>query len=157
MSAHRLPRTTNAAVATAALRQFVNDPDEGVRSAPAGLAVALRDERLRPYHTVLMDLIASESFIPAVPQLLITLEHAPDRVDALVMACARRFIEVQGKDLGNIATGAAGDAREVGRLVLRGYAQATSAIMRREALDLIDQLLALNAYGIAELVDSAER
>jgi HEAT repeat protein len=155
--AHRLPHTTNAAVAERALTQLVNDDDDKVRAAAAEVAGALRDERLRPFAGILMTLISSDAYSDAVPQLLITLEHAPDRVDALVTACARRFVDVHGADVGNIATGAAGDAREVGQLVFRAYAQASSVRGRSEALDLIDQLLALNAYGMTELVDVTER
>jgi hypothetical protein len=155
--AHRLPFSTNVAVAEDSLERLMNDHDEVVRKAVAEVAGVLRNERLRPFTRVLSALISSESFPDAVPQLLITLERAPDRIDALVTACARRFVEVHGEDIGNMATGAAGDAREVGQLVFRAYAQATSGTRRREALDLIDQLLALNAYGVAELVEAAER
>ncbi|GAB1645512.1 hypothetical protein [Krasilnikovia sp. MM14-A1259] len=154
--AHRLAFSTNVIVAEDALMRLTNDGDENVRKAAAEVAGALRNERLRPFTRVLSALISSETFSDAVPQLLITLERAPDRVDALVTACARRFVEVHGVDVGNIATGAAGDAREVGQLVFRAYAQSTSATGRREALDLIDELLALNAYGVAELADAAE-
>jgi hypothetical protein len=59
--------------------------------------------------------------------------------------------------MGNIATGAAGDARLVARLVFRAYAQTTSLSRKSHLLDLIDGLLQFNAFGIAELVDAAER
>ncbi len=157
MCAHRLPRATNAAVGERALMQFVNDDDEKVRAAAAKLAGALRGERLRPFREILTTLISSAAYSHALPQLLITLEHAPDHVGDLVIACARRFVDVHGADISDMATSAAGNAREVGQLVFRGYAQATSASGRSRALDLIDQLLALNAYGMADLVDSAER
>jgi hypothetical protein len=74
----------------------------------------------------------------------------------LVLACARRFVDVHGSDIGNIATGAAGDASNLGKLVVRAYAQATSPSGRSEALDIIDRLLLLNAFGIADLVEAAE-
>jgi hypothetical protein len=157
MCAHQLPNTTNSVVAERAVMQFVNDDDDKVRAVAAEVAGSLRDKQLRPFKDVLMALISSKAYPDAVPQLLITLEHAPDRVDDLVIACAHRFVEVHAADIGNISTGAAGDAREVGQLVFRGYAQATSASARSMALDLIDQLLALNAYGVADLVESAER
>lgn len=155
--AHGLPSATNSAAAEDSLMSLMNDHEESVRKAVAKVAGVLRNERLRPFARLLSALISSESFADAVPQLLITLERAPDRVDALVTACARRFVEVHREDIGNMATGAAGDAREVGQLVFRAYAQATSATRRSEALDLIDELLALNAYGVAELVEAAER
>lgn len=152
-----MPSSSNATVAEEALVQLMNDSDEGVRGAVAEVAGALRNERLRPFSRALSALISSEAYPQAVPQLLITLEHAPDRVDSLVISCARRFIEVRGSDIGDISTSAAGNAREVGQLVFRAYAQATSQAQRRESLDLIDQLLAFNAFGMAELVSAAER
>ncbi|WP_229403188.1 hypothetical protein [Micromonospora okii] len=155
--AHLLPVATNSAVAEDTLIHLMSDSDKGVREAAAEVAGVLRNERLRRFSRVLTALISSEAYSEAVPQLLITLERAPDRVDALVILCARRFTEVHGADIGDISTGAAGDAREVGQLVFRAYAQATSHGQRCEALDLIDQLLALNAYGMVELVDAAER
>ena len=44
-------------------------------------------------------------------QLLITLEHAPEPEHELILQVARRMIETQGSALGDIRTGAAGDAR----------------------------------------------
>lgn len=155
--AHQIRSSTNFAATEESLKRLMNDHDEAVRKAAAEVAGVLRGERLRPFTRVLSALISSESFPDAVPQLLITLERAPDRIDGLVIACARRFVEVHGEDIGNMATGASGDAREVGQLVFRAYAQASPATRRSEALDLIDQLLMLNAYGVAELVESSER
>lgn len=155
--AQRLPHTSNAVLASATLRQLAFDADEKVREAVAGVAMVLRGERLRPFQEVLVSLIGSPSFEPAVDQLLITLEHASDRVDELAIACARRFVDAFGADMGNLSTRAAGNADEVGRLVLRAYAQATARASRAAALDLIDKLLLFAVYKMDELVDGAER
>lgn len=154
--AHWLPHTSDARVAGQVLQQLMNDDNDDVREAAAKVAGCLRGQHLRPFSKVLSALIGSLAFSHAVPQLLITLEHAPDRVDDLVLACARRFVEVHGADIGNIATGAAGDASSLGKLVLRAYAQATSSPGRREALDNIDRLLRFNAVGFADLIEAAE-
>jgi hypothetical protein len=155
--AHRLPHTSNFVAASAILRQLADDQDQDVREVVAGVAPALRGQALRPFEDVLMSLIRSPSFDDAVDQLLITLEHAPDRIDDLIMACSQRFVEVFGTDIGNIATRAAGNANEVGRLVLRAYAQAPTGPDRSAALDLIDKLLLTGGYGVDELVGAAER
>lgn len=138
----------------------MNDANDDVRQAAAELAGALRGSKLRPFNEPLLALIESEAFLHAVPQLLITLERAPDRVDNLVLKCSRRFIDMHAARMGDIRTGAAGDARQIGELLLRAYAQAMSRNARRELseiLDLLDQLLALGAYGIADLVGESER
>jgi hypothetical protein len=134
-----------------------DDQDEDVRKAVATLAPVLRDQALRPFKEVLLSVIGSPTFDDAVDQLLITLERASDRIDDLMMACAQRFVEVFGRDISNISTRAAGNANEVGRLVLRAYAQALSARDRSAALDLVDKLLLSGGYGVDQLVVSAER
>src|SRR5690606_21369748 len=155
--AHRLSNTSDKAIAQRAFEQFVNDLEPEVRKAAAEVASALRGERLRPIRESLKRLMESAAFVDALPQLLITLEHAPDRVDDLALECARRFIELQGADSGDIRTGAAGDARHIGELLIRAHAQSASRASRAQILDLLDQLLLIGAFGVADLVEKSER
>ncbi|MEW2538675.1 hypothetical protein [Micromonospora chalcea] len=154
--AGRLGHSAKAAVAREALRTLVNDEDEEVRKAAATFPGKLRGKALGPYKTELEALIASPSFPHGLSQLLITLEHAPDRIDTLALKCAARFVEVHGMDAGDIRTGASAEAREVGELLLRAYAQAKAG-SRGQILDLLDSLLLAGAYGVADLVDATER
>jgi hypothetical protein len=87
----------------------------------------------------------------------LTLERAVERVDDLIMACAQQFIATDGIGIGDLFTGAAGNAKEVGQLVLRAYEQARTKADRSDMLDLIDKLLLFAAYGVDELVSAAER
>jgi hypothetical protein len=88
---------------------------------------------------------------------LITLRQAPDRIDDLVIQCARRFVDMHRADVGNLATAAAGEVREVGQLILRAYAQASGAAVRATVLDLVDELLLAGAYDFAQILDETER
>lgn len=155
--ARRLPVTADADAATKALTAYIEDPDDKVRDAAAEVAAALRDHPLEPHRPLIGSLIASRAFDASLPQLLITLERATERVDDLVVATARRFIEVNSGQLSSIATRAAGDSRELGHLLLRAYAQAPHAEARATVLDLIDELLSAAAYDLARLVGEAER
>ena len=157
LCARSLPHTSDAAAAAETLEQFVADDDEEVRKAAAQVAAVLRNQALRPFSDVLTTLIESDSFTEALPQLLITLQAAPDRIDDMVIACTRRFIDVHGEAAGDISTSAAGDAGYIAQLTLRAYAQASDRDMRRQDLDLIDGLLIINAMGALEAVDQAER
>lgn len=56
-----------------------------------------------------------------------------------------------------MATAGAGHSKQLAELVLRAYAQAPDPPARARALDLIDRLMELRAYGITDAVDSAER
>ncbi|MEU0723923.1 hypothetical protein [Streptomyces sp. NPDC006140] len=155
--AQRLLNTGDAALAHHALVRFFHDPEEDVREAAATVAAALRGQRLRPYRRTLTALIDSRAFGAALSQLLITLEDAPDRVDELVLACARRFVAVFGAASADLARGVAADARDIGRLLVRAYVQATAPALRSAILDLLDQLLLLGSYGVAEAISDSDR
>ncbi|MFE6502399.1 NACHT domain-containing protein [Kitasatospora sp. NPDC057738] len=157
LCAHRLSDVNDSIVVRRAFEVFMNDSDKAVQNAVGEAAAALRGKRLRPVIEPLSRLISSASFSAALPQLFITLEHAPDRVDDLVLACSQRFIEVKGADSDDMRTGAAGDARYVGKLLIRAYAQAAMRTKRAKVLDLIDQLLEVGALGVADLVERSER
>jgi hypothetical protein len=155
--AHRLPITADATAASDAFEQFIDDPDDEVRDAAAEMAGALRNRPLGPHQTLIHGLLASRAFPDALPQLLITLEQSTERVDELLLATTRRFIDVFGGELSSISSRASADARHVGELILRAYNQAPDSKSRAATLDLIDELLAHAAYDLARLVGEAER
>ncbi|MER6913394.1 hypothetical protein ABT354_17145 [Streptomyces sp. NPDC000594] len=158
LCAQRLPSAGDLALAHEALSQFFHDPNEQVRKVVAATtASTLRGERLRPFRKPLTDLMASPAFSHALPQLLITLEQAADRVDDLILLCVRRFIEEHGTDSGDISTRAAADAHRIGEILIRAYTQASSASRRSDILNLLDDLLLNGAQGLAEAVNRAGR
>ena len=157
LCARSLPHTSDATAAASAICQFVNDEDDDVRKAAAQFTAPLRSRDLQPFRDVIITLIASRSFAVALAQLLITLQAASDRIDEMVIACIRRFIDEFGQEAADISTSAAGEAREITQLTLRAYSQASDRAGRRETLDLIDELLMINALSAPEAVDQAER
>jgi hypothetical protein len=157
MCAHRLRLTALTGDATAALRTLLVDADSTVRESAAEVAGDLRGERLRPHAPLLIDLIRSDAFSFAVPQLLITLEQAPDQIGDLILATAERLILTHRDELSDMRTHAAADAHSMSTLVVRAYAQATSDAARSTALDLIDDLLRLGAYGVEDALRESER
>jgi hypothetical protein len=155
--ARRLGGTADPVNATAALSQFFTDDDEDVRKSAAQAALTLRGQALRPFADLLSALIQSPSFTDALSAVLMTLEQAPDRIDDLVISCAKRFLQEHGSQVGDLSTAAAGQAQGVGRLILRAYTQATTPAGRAAVLDLVDELLMNSAYDFARIVDEAER
>ncbi|MEU3597213.1 ATP-binding protein [Streptomyces sp. NPDC006798] len=157
LCAQKLSSTADLALAHEALSQFFHDPNQQVREAAATTASALRSRRLRPFRKPLTDLMASPAFSYALPQLLITLEEAPDRVDDLILQCVRRFIEEHGADSADISTRAAADAHHIGEILVRAYTQVGSSSRRSGVLDLLDNLLLNGAQGLTEAVNSVGR
>jgi hypothetical protein len=149
--------TGNADLAKATLKQLFNDEDTGVRENAAKVAPQLRDYPLGPFTDLLEALIDSPAYDKATPQLLISLQHAPDRVDGLVLRAARRFMDMFGADAADMRTGAAGDAHYVCELIVRGLAQSRDTAQRSELLDALDRLLELGVYGIHEAIAAYER
>ncbi|TQN31112.1 hypothetical protein FHX37_1002 [Haloactinospora alba] len=153
-----LPYASDSSMIGEALREFFEDSEEEVRNGASNVAAALREKSLRPFRSELEALIESPAFKVAVTQLLITLDHAPDRVDGLILKCARRFVDVSGRDVSDISTHVAADARNVGELLMRAYSQVRdSRVVRSEILDLIDELLLFGAFDLNRLVDAFER
>jgi len=153
----RLPHGSRVSETHILLVQLFADDDEQVRQEAANVGMHLRERALLPFADTLTALIGSPSFRASLPQLFLTLQYAPDRVHDLVVLSARRFIDELGGEAGDIRTAAAGDAHYVGELVMRAFAQSVDAAQRKEALDLIDDLLRAGAYGLEDLLNASER
>jgi len=134
-----------------------NDADDEVRKAVAEVAPRLREKPLRPFAALLEALIDSPVYEHATPQLLLTLQYAPDKVDDLVLKAAQRFLSVYGAEAADIRTGAAGDARYISELVVRGLAQSRDRAHRAALLDVLDDLLTLGVYGVGDAIADFER
>lgn len=157
MCVNRVDRTLNAELASSTLVNLMNDDDDEVLKAAAHVAPHLRGHPLRPFNDLLTALIDSPAYDHATPQLLFTLQHAPDKIDELVLKASQRFISVFGSDASDIRTGAAGDAHYISELVVRGLAQSRSRGHRAALLDVMDTLLELGVYGVDDAIAEAER
>lgn len=157
LTAAHFVNTSNNVLATETLIHLMNDEVDEVRKETAEVASRLRHHPLRPFARLLKALIDTSSYAHAATQLLITLDQAPDKVDDLILKASRRFLDVFGSDAADIRTGAAGDALYVSKLVVRGLAQCQDRRYRAALLDVLDQLLELNVYGINTAIMEAER
>lgn len=155
--AARVDVTSNVALATTTLIQLSHDEDPDVRDAVSEVAGNLRDQHLRPFADLIKALIDSPAYESSSPQLLITLEHAPDKIDDLIVLAAKRFLEKFGGAAGDLRTSAAADAHHVSNLVVRGLAQSRDRKTRSDLLDIVDCMLQLGAYGVDESISVFER
>lgn len=155
--ANRVDRTSNAALASGTLTTLMTAEDDEVLKAVAKVAPHLRNCQLRPFADLISALIDSPAYVHATPQLLLTLQHAPDKVDDLVLNAAQRFISAFGSEAGDIRTAASADARFISELVVRGLAQSRNRSHRAALLDVLDNLMELGVYGIEDAIADAER
>lgn len=155
--AARVDRSADSELVLSTLRRLMHDEDDEVRKEVGTLAGHLRGAELRPYAEFLVDLIASPSYVHATPQLLITLQEAPDKVDDLVDLAAHRFLNIHVDDVADMRTGAAGDAHYISDLVVRGLAQTRDRERITALLDILDRLLEFGVYGVDRAIDGAVR
>ena len=155
--AARVDRSADSELVLSTLRQLMHDEDDEVRKRVGTLASHLRGNDLRPYAEFLADLIASPSYVDATPQLLITLQETPDKVDDLVDLAAHNFLNIHGEDVADVRTGAAGDAHYIADLVVRGLAQTRERERITALLDILDRLVELGVYGVSRAIDGAVR
>src|SRR5262249_13081952 len=96
---------------------------------------------------------------PQIPtiRLVVAARVEGQPVAELALECAERFLATHLEGMSDISTRAAGDARHVGELLLRTYAQASDAALRARALDAVDELLLAQAQGIDELLEDVQR
>ncbi|MBD1322125.1 hypothetical protein IDF66_21315 [Gordonia hankookensis] len=155
--AARVDRSADSELVLSTLRRLMHDEADEVRKKVGDLAGHLRGDDLRPYAEFLADLIASPSYVHAIPQLLITLQEAPDKVDDLVDLAAHHFLDIHGEDVADLRTGAAGEAHYISDLVVRGLAQTRAPERITALLDILDRLLELGVYGVDRAIDGAVR
>lgn len=155
--ANRIVRTSNLKLATSTLKTLMDDDDVEVREAVAKVAVRLRNHPLRPFSDILESLSGSRAFAQAIPQLLITLLDAPDRIDEIALQVIRRFLTEFGSNEFKRQSRSVFPTRYVTRLVIRGLAQSRDANHRSALLDSLDNMLELGFYGVEDSVAATER
>ncbi|MEX2421344.1 MAG: HEAT repeat domain-containing protein, partial [Actinomycetota bacterium] len=132
-------RWVNEPAVREALVRLFDDSDETVREAAASFVANLRGELLAEHREFVSSFIESRAADDPT-QLLLTLEHAPVPEHELTLQVAHRVIDAHGAQLGDITTGAAGDARYLTQLVLRSYTLTEDGALRAQLLDVIDGL-----------------
>lgn len=148
------PRRDRSMVVIAAA---FHDPAKIVRDAAERAFYALDDERLSDYTPIIAALAGSPAFPDGGSAALHSLETSRHPLPPEVLGVCEAFVAAHQRDIGDIATSAAGDAMYVVRLALRMHAQHTDPELRRRCLDLIDQLVAFRAHDIERDLDTIER
>jgi hypothetical protein len=140
------------------LRRLFDDESVDVRRAAVGAFWHMRRHELGAFSDLALALMASRAFADGRTQLIHALEEstAPE-VATLTMDLAERMVEsVAG--LGDIRTAAAGDAKELTKLLIRVLGDVEEdPLLRGRALDALDRLVAAGAWGVVDAMDSAER
>ena len=141
----------------AVLSTALYDSAKSVRDAAGRGFYGLRDESLTEYETLITAFAGSPALADGGASALNTLESSRCPLPAAALDVCEAFVAAHKNDIGDISTGAAGDAMYVVRLTLRMHAQHDDPQIRRRCLDLIDQLVVLRAHNIESDLETLER
>jgi hypothetical protein len=140
----------------AALTRLFDDPDPKVRREAGTAFRSLRDANLGAEE----DLIRAFAESPALRDnphdiLDALLESSYSLPDATYLVCMR-VVEIAGGEAGSIASQWSAQMPDVAALAVRLHAYGTPEAQQR-ALDLIDRLSAVSAYGLDQAIQQFDR
>jgi len=128
--------------------QAFDDDDRTVRQAAAQGFYALRDVELTPFARLFDSFAMSKAMADDPGPALHTLSESRRLLPDTALRLCERFVELFGSAAGDISTSAAGDALDVGKIVMRVYVHSPRAELRSRCLNLLDQMVEMGAYGI---------
>ncbi len=139
------------------LLRLFNDEDEAVRDAAASAFWTLRSSSLVGLEDLMFGFIESRSFQKNAGKLVHALSESPAAAPAVVLALSRKFIDALGDRVGDIRYAESIDAETLSSLLIQNYAESPSETEQSTTLDLIDEMLRLNAYRMEETLREFER
>jgi len=157
VAADNLPSATRSGRCTALLTAAFHDAEEPVRDEARRAFYYLAGQPLEQHADLLRAYAASPAAADDASSMLMLLEESPRPLPAVTLDLCERFLSAQRDRVGDINTAASADAMYVVRLALRLHSQHSDPAVRQRCLDLIDELVVLQAGSIDQELDSLER
>jgi Novel STAND NTPase 1 len=141
----------------AALHRLFEDLEQEVRSAAVHFLHDLPAEDLATIAPLLEVLIDSPAYVEGADGILDLLERTPGHMPALLLAAVERFLALSGSGVADRSTGTAVSASTAADLLIRSYSQSEDEDLRGRCLDLIDELIGLEAFGVERALERVNR
>jgi hypothetical protein len=135
----------------------LNDPVLDVRESAARAFHQMDDLNADEGRALFAAAAAVEDFDTICESALLALETYRLPLPEAALQLCERFVAKYSRDIGDIATGAAGTAMYVVRVAIRFHAQQSEPALRSRCLDVIDVLAASRAHGVEEGLEAIER
>lgn len=133
------------------------DPHEEVRALAAECFDKLEDDGIRQVTPLVGRFLASAAFPANYDHLIRALERTTARLPKVTILVCNRFIEIAGRDAGDLQTWSGFYAHSLSELIMRAYHQADDPAVRKRCLDTIDQLLQARTWGMLGALDQVDR
>ncbi|MCZ2819740.1 hypothetical protein O2V63_05305 [Modestobacter sp. VKM Ac-2977] len=157
VAADNLPSATRWGRCTALLSAAFNDTEQPVRDAAQRAFHHLTGHSLEQHADLLRSYAASPAAADDASSMLMFLEETRRPLPAVTLDLCERFVSAHRSEIADLASAASADAMYVVRLALRLHSQHSDPVVRQRCLDLIDELVVLQAGSIDEELDSVER
>jgi hypothetical protein len=139
------------------LRTYFDDENEAVCQNCSAAFWNMKGERLLQLESTIISFVESRSFETEPQSLLMALNESRAELPKVVCRSAERVLEFIGEEGGNLANSEASSAYSLSTLVVRQYAQSTEGELKRNCLDLIDQMERRGYMGIADELGKLDR
>lgn len=139
------------------LKMFFDDLAKDVRDEASQCFFNTEGRQLESCRELIRVFVNSKAFVENIEDLMIPLEHSTaDLAEEITQICEAviRTIQQEGTDSSRRSFG---QAEKVAKLLLRAYKLSTDDGYRSRCLDLVDQLLSMESYGITNELEAFER
>jgi hypothetical protein len=151
-----LSNSSFAAACTAGLTTLFGDPASEVRREAATAFSTLPAESLGDHADLISRFIASPAFAENSSMLLRAIAVSPSVSARVELQACNRYLEIVGSAARDIRTRAGSSAGDVGRIVVRAHDHGDPET-RQTALDVIDRLIEVGAFGVNDAIAAFER
>jgi hypothetical protein len=141
--------SANVSDSTELLAVLFNDPETEVRQAAARSMRRLPETETPDVDGLIEKFIESAAFVEHMEDLIDGLAETRSRLPPPTLKACQRAVAVAAADLGDVRTGHAAMGQNLISILLRLYRQGDAPI-RTQCLDVIDTMIDMNAYGIAQ-------
>lgn len=125
-----------------------SDAERDVRAEAGGWVQHVEADDLEALSEIARVFIDSPVYIEDPSMLLYRLEETTAQVPELMLYAAKQFVQGTGREAADIRRPAAADAPHASNLAMRAYSSTDEPVLRSQALDVIDQLL---ASGVSDM------
>lgn len=140
----------------AGLTRLFYDDDAAVRQEAATCFRPFVDAELGDYRALVDAFVDSPAFANGFDDLLDALAGTTADLSEQAIAAGEAFTRLVGAEAGDLRTRTSHLASVLAKIILRAYNRVRSAQLRERALDVVDALLANQAYGMDRALEEYE-
>ena len=139
------------------LIRFFDDPAKEIREEAASCFLKAKGRDLETGRELIRAFLRSKAFAENGEVLVMSLKASTANISDVIIEVCEAVLGILNEEDSTLHERLFFEAHSVAELVFRAYGQSEDPSYRRRCLDLVDGLLATQAYGIAKELEEYER